>query len=128
MDQFYRRQQLYQVTEYGLGLPYQAQDGALEGDCAAPSAYQSASAVRTWCKDPQGAVTFGSGDKQISISETVFSDDRRLFHYRQTKFEGLVGIRLDTTQAVGGIVKKAQLNVTVAELDAGEINMIEAEC
>ena len=128
LDQFYRRQQLYPVTEYGLGLPYQAQDGALEGDCAAPSAYQSASAVRTWCKDPQGAVTFGSGDKQISISETVFSDDRRMFHYRQTKFEGLVGIRLDTTQAVGGIVKKAQLNVTVAELDAGEINMIEAEC
>ena len=72
LDQFYRRQQLYPVTEYGLGLPYQAQDGALEGDCAAPSAYQSASAVRTWCKDPQGAVTFGSGDKQISISETVF--------------------------------------------------------
>ena len=31
-DQFYRRQKIYPVTEYGLGVPYHAEDGAFEGD------------------------------------------------------------------------------------------------
>ena len=43
----------------------------------------AASAVRTWCTHPRGAVTFGSEDEQNSIRETVFSDARRLFHYNQ---------------------------------------------
>ena len=40
-DQFYRRQVIYPVTEHGLGEPYGAADGLLEGDSAAPAVYFS---------------------------------------------------------------------------------------
>ena len=88
-DQFCRRQKIYPVTEYGLGVPYHAEDGALEGDSAGPTAYQACAAVRTNCAEFDGAVGYVVEGKGISLSELVFSDDRRVFHHSQAKWEQL---------------------------------------
>ena len=101
-DQFYQSQKIYPVTEYGLGVPYHAEDGALEGDSAGPTVYQACAAVRTNCAEFDGAVGFVVDGRSISISEFVFSDDRRLIHHSQAKWERLGSTRLITTRAVGG--------------------------
>ena len=121
MDQFYRRQVLYPITEFGLGDPYQAEDGALEGDSVAPAIYQTASAVRTACTEEEGAVRFSLGGKQVALNELVFSDDRRIFHYDQRKFETWVDRRIVTTKAAGGIVNPTKLELFHAEQRGGEV-------
>ena len=58
-QQFYQRQRMFPVTRFGLGEEYQAEDGCMEGDTAAPTVYQSCSAVRTKCLPIGAAVQFG---------------------------------------------------------------------
>ena len=88
-DQFYRRQVIYPITEYGLGNPYVAEDGALEGDSSGPTVYQTCSAVRTACTGDDGCVRFAHQGKLIAVSEVVFSDDQRLLHRDKLRFEQL---------------------------------------
>ena len=101
VDQFYRRQGMYPVTEYGLGHPYSVEDGMLEGDSAAPTVYQIAGAVRTACGTVEGAVRFLGPGGAVSLSEFVFNDDRRLLHHKKSLFEELVEERVRTTKAAG---------------------------
>ena len=84
-DQFYRRQKIYPVTEYGLGVPYHAEDGALEGESAGATVYQACAAVRTNCAELDGAVGYVVEGKGISFSKVVFCDDRRLFYHNLAK-------------------------------------------
>ena len=46
-DQFYRTQQIYLVREHGLGIPYQAKDGAVEADSTGRTVYRACTAVWT---------------------------------------------------------------------------------
>ena len=127
MDQFHRTQRLYPVTEFGLGEPYQAEDGALEGDSAAPAIYQTASAVRTACITEDGAARFSLGAKQVALSELVFSDDRRIFHHDRKKFEQWVENRIVTTKAAGGIVNPTKLELFHAVQSTGTIQFQPSE-
>ena len=127
VDQFYRRQELYPVTEFGLRDPYRAEDGALEGASAAPALYQTASAVRTACKSGRGAVRFPLGSKIVELSELVFSDDKRIFHHDQRKFEQWVEDRICTTKAAGGIVNPTKLELFHAALIEGEVSLQASE-
>ena len=68
LDRFYRRHQIYPVPEYGLGIPYQAEDGALEGDTVGPTVYQAGAAVGTNHTEFNGTVHFLVGDKGININ------------------------------------------------------------
>ena len=127
MDQFYRRQELYPITQFGLGEPYQAEDGALEGDSAAPAIYQTASAVRTACTTAEGATRFSHGDKQVVVSELVFSDDRRIFHHDLHKFEKWVENRIVATKAAGGIVNPTKLELFHAMQCDGTVELRTSE-
>ena len=126
-DQFYRRQVIYPVTEHGLGEPYGAADGLLEGDSAAPAVYQTASAVRNRCSLVSEAVHFSKGDKVLGVSELILSDDRRLFDFRKEYFEDLTWDRIETTKSAGGIVNPGKLELFHAVLRQGVLQLDEEE-
>ena len=127
MDQLHLSQQLYPVTEFGLGEPYQAEDGALEGDSAAPAIYQTACAVRTARTTEEGAARFSRDNKQVAVSELVFSDDRRVFHHDLAKFEQWVENGIVTTKAARGIVNPTKLELFHTVQSAGTVQLQPSE-
>ena len=61
------------------------------------------------------------------MSELVFSDDRRIFHHNQMKFEQWVEDRIRTTKAAGGIVNPTKLELFHAALIEGEVSLQGSE-
>ena len=60
-DQFYRRLEIYPVTQFGslaVWQPYQTPDGIMEGDSAGLTVYQTCAAVWTACGPKVGSVSF----------------------------------------------------------------------
>ena len=55
-----------------LGIPYQAEDGALKGDSSGRTVYQTCSAVRTACTGQEGGDRFPFRGKPIAVNEMVF--------------------------------------------------------
>ena len=127
VDAFYRRQRIYPVTAYGLGRPYSAEDGMLEGDSAAPTVYQTAGAVGTSCTTVEGAVRFSGPHGAVALSEFVFSDDRRLIHHKKHLFEELVEERVRTTKAAGGMVNPTKLELFHVVDTEGELELRQSE-
>ena len=127
------------MTRFGLGEEYQAEDGCMEGDTAAPTVYRSCSAVRTKCLPVGAAVRFGGRRGVLSLSEVVFSDDRRLFHHDEEKFGELVQVRVTGTRSVGGLenlkkleaflllLTEAAVTLGTGEVDAGGIQTLSEE-
>ena len=95
----------------------------MEGDTATPTVYQSCSAVRTKCLPIGAAARFGGRRGVLSLSEVVFSDDRRLFHHDEEKFGELVQVRVTSTRSARGLVNLKKLEAFLLWLTEGVVTL-----
>ena len=70
---------------------------------------------------------FSKGDKVLGVSELIFSDDRRLVHFRKEYFEYLTWDRIETTKSAGGRVNPGKLEMFHAVLRQGVLQLDEEE-